>query len=170
MTAGEGGSGSFASMVHSLHERVEETVAPTGCGGFLHVGGEVIAYIRKDALGDLVESCCQIIVLRTGDWQEDKDDVIDEEGGYEDKLRTQELIISPEEVEQCDDGYKREIREVAQVHQFAEHGVRDGLREVEGRLTTTKCLFLCSEKMVEIGEVAIEFEGLWIPHPQKKQL
>ena len=93
------------------------------------MGGEVIAHIREHTLGNLVEPCCQIIVLRTRDWQEDEDDVIDVEGTEENELRTQELFIPLEEVEQRDDGDEREIRGVAQMHQFAEHGVRDGLRE-----------------------------------------
>lgn len=56
------------------------------------------------------------------------------------------------------------------MHQFAEHGVGDGLREQQGRLTATKRLFMGGEKMVEIGEVAIELEGLRIPYPQEEQL
>ena len=62
-------------------------------------------------------------------WQEDEDDVIDVEGTEEDELRTQELFIPLKEVEQRDDGDEREIRGVAQMHQFAENRVRDGLRE-----------------------------------------
>ena len=71
MAAWEGGCGAFACIVHPLHERVEETVAPTRSGGFLHVGGEVVTHIREHALGYLIEPCCQIVVLWTCDWQED---------------------------------------------------------------------------------------------------
>ena len=74
------------------------------------MGGEIVAHIRKHAVGDLVESCCQIIVLRTRDWQEDEDDVVDVEGAEDNELRTQELLIPLEEIEQRDDGDKREIR------------------------------------------------------------
>ena len=170
MTAGEGGCGALAGFVHTLHERVEETVAPTRGGGFLHVGGEVVAHIRKHALGDLVEPCCQIVVLWTGDWQEDEDDVIDEEGTEEDELRLQELVIPPEEVEQGNESDEREIRGVTQMHQFAEHRVGAGLREQQGRLTATERLFVGGEDMVEVGEVSIELEGLRIPYPQEEQL
>ena len=124
MTAGEGGCGSLACIVHTLHEGVEETVVPTRGSRFLHVGGEVVAYIREHTLGNLIEPCCQIVVLWPRDRQEDEDDVVDEEGGEENKLRTQELIISPKEVEQCDEGYEWEILGVDQMHQFAENGVR----------------------------------------------
>ena len=137
MTAWEGGCGALACIVQTLYERVEETVAPARCGGFLHVGGEIVAHIRKHAIRNLVEPRSQIIILRTRDWQDDKYDVIDEEGTKDDELRTQELVIPLEEVEQRDDGDEWEIRGVTQMHQFAEHRVGDGLREQQGRLTAT---------------------------------
>ena len=58
------------------------------------MSGEVVAHIRKHAVGDLVESCCQIIVLWTRDWQEDEDDVVDVEGAEDNELRTQELSVT----------------------------------------------------------------------------
>ena len=127
MTAGEGGCRTFTGIVGTLHQGVEESVAPSWRGHSFHVGGEVVADVGEHPVGDILYVCCQIVVLRTSDRQEDKDDVVDEEGREDDELRTQELLISPEEVEQRDDGYQGEIRGVAQMHELAEDRMCIGL-------------------------------------------
>ena len=129
MTAGESGSGPFACIMGTLHQGVEESVAPSGGDHSLHVGGEVVADIWVHAAGDILQTCCQIIVLRSRDGQEDKDDIVDEEGREDDELRTEELLISLKEIEQRDDGYQGEIRGIAQMHEFTEDGMCIGLRK-----------------------------------------
>ena len=109
MTAGEGGSGPFACIMGTLYQGVEESVAPSGGDHSLHVGGEVVADIWVHAAGDILQTCCQIVVLRSRDRQEDKDDVVDEEGREDDEFRTEELLISLKEIKQRDDSYQGEI-------------------------------------------------------------
>jgi len=123
MTAGEGSCGTFACSMGILYHVVEETVAIARHGQWLIVGGEIVVNIGKYALCDVLNACCQIIVLWTRDRQEDKHNVIDEERSQDDEGRTVELLITAEEVKQCYKSDHREIRNVAQVHEFAEHRV-----------------------------------------------
>ena len=123
MTAGEGRCRLFARFVGTGHALVEKAVAITWYGECFVVGGEVIAYIGEVAVGNVIKTYSQIIVLWTCDGQEDEDDVKDEERREDNECRTVELLVTAEEVEQRDDGYHREIRCIAQVHQFAEHRV-----------------------------------------------
>ena len=63
------------------------------------------------------------LLVEMTDILEDEDDVKDEERREDNECRTVELLVTAEEVEQRDDGYHREIRCIAQMHQFAEHRV-----------------------------------------------
>ena len=70
---------------------------------------EVMAYIREDACGDVLQSNCLVIILRTCDGQEDEDDVVDEERREDDEYRPVELLVTEDEGEQGHDGNHREI-------------------------------------------------------------
>ena len=113
MTAGEGCCGSFACCMGILHHMVEESVAPSWHRQCLLVGGEVMAHVREHPCCDILQAHGLIVVLRTSDGQEDKDDVVDEKRCEDDKLRTVELLITEEEREQRHYGNHREIGGVA---------------------------------------------------------
>ena len=129
MTAGEGCRRSFACCMGILYHVVEESVAIARHGKSLGMGGKVAADIGECAMGNVVETCCQVVILRSGDGQEDEDDVIDEKRRQDDEGRTVELLIAAEEVEQCHKGDHREIRCIAKVHEFAEYRMRPCLGE-----------------------------------------
>ena len=63
MTAGEGGSGLFTRFVSTGHTLVEEAIAIAWNGQCLVVGGEIIPHIGECTVGDILDTCCQIIVL-----------------------------------------------------------------------------------------------------------
>ena len=109
MTAGEGGGGTLARFMGTLYHMVEESVAPTRSGYHLLMGGEVTAYVGEHTAGDILKACRKIIVLWSGDRQEDKDDIVDEECREDDELYSFELRIAAEEIEQRDDGNQWEI-------------------------------------------------------------
>ena len=75
MTAGEGSCGAFACLVGTDDTLVEEPLAVARHRQHLVVGQEVVFHIGEDAIGNMLHACCQIVVLRTRDRQEDKDDV-----------------------------------------------------------------------------------------------
>ena len=79
MTAGEGRCRTFACSMGILNHVVEEAVAIARHGERLSVGGKIGADIGEYAVGDVVETCSEIIILRSCYGQEDKDDVINEE-------------------------------------------------------------------------------------------
>ena len=109
MTTGEGRCGLLARFVGTLHTLIEQTIAVAGHRQCLVVGGEVVANIGEDAVGNIIDACSQIIILWSCNGQEDKDDVEDEERRQEDKLCAVELLVAAEEIKQCDDGDHREI-------------------------------------------------------------
>ena len=170
MTAGEGCRGALTRFMGILHQTVEEAVAVAGHGHCLVVGGEVIVDVGENALCDALWSYCQIIILGSRDGQEDEDDVVDEECREDDELRAVELLIAEEEVEQRHEGNHREIGGIPQVHELAEDGVGDGLREQKGWLTAEEALLIAREQMVEVGEDAVELIGVGIPPRQEQQL
>ncbi len=57
MTAGEGCCGLLARFVGTLHALIEQTVAVAGHRQCLIVGGEVVANIGEDAVGNIVDAC-----------------------------------------------------------------------------------------------------------------
>ena len=65
--------------------------------------------VGEYTLGDVVQTCCQIIILWSCDGQEDKNHIIDEERREDDKYRTVEFLIAEKEVEQRHEGNQREI-------------------------------------------------------------
>ena len=105
MTAGEGGGRTFTGIVGTLHQGVEESVAPSWRGHSFHVGGEVVADVGEHPVGDILYVCCQIVVLRTSDRQEDKDHVVDKKRCKNNKRCQFELGISLEVIEYCHYGY-----------------------------------------------------------------
>ena len=109
VTAGEGCCGTFARIVGTLHQAVEETVAVARHVQCLIVGGEIIVDVGEDALRDALRTYCQIVILRPCDRQEDEDDVIDKERRENNELRAVELLIAAEKVEQRHQGNHREI-------------------------------------------------------------
>ena len=163
MAAGEGCRGALTCRMGILHHVIEETVAPAWHRQRFLMVGEVMPYIGEYASGDILQSCGLVVVLWSCDGQDDKDDVIDEERREDDEHRTVELLVAEEKGEQCHEGNHREIGGVAQVHQFTEHGVGEGLREQQGRLATAEPLIVRGEVMVEAGEDPVEFVCIWIP-------
>ena len=170
MTAGESRCWSFARFVGTGHTLIEETFVVARYGKRLVVCDKVVADIGECAIRYVVESCGQVIILRTGDGQEDKDDVIDEERREDDEHRTVELLITAEEVEQRYKGNHREVRYIAQVHQLAEHGMRPCLCEEQRRLTTKKLLLVACKHVVEVGEDPVQQIGVGIPPRQEQHL
>ena len=79
MTTGESRCRTFTCFMGILNHVVEEAVAITWHGERLSVGGKIGADIGEYAVGDVVETCSEIIILRSCYGQEDKDDVINEE-------------------------------------------------------------------------------------------
>jgi len=130
MTTGEGCRRLFARFMGTGHTLIEKALGIAWNGERLVVSSKVVADIGERAVGNVVETSSQVIILRSCDGQEDKDDIIDEERRKDDELRTVELLIAAEEIEQRHDGNHREIRDIAKVHEFAEHGMRPGLCKV----------------------------------------
>ena len=166
MAAGEGCCGALACSVGTRHKIVEESLVPTWYGQGLSMGGEIIVYIRKYTMGNLIYSCCQIVILRSRHWQEDEDDVIDEKCGEDDKRDALELLTATEEIEERYQEDQRIIRSIAHVHQFAENGTREGLGEQQGRLTAEELLLPRGEDVVKVGEDAIDLIRVRIPPRQ----
>ena len=167
MAAGKGCRGALTRIVGILHHVIEETVAPSGHRQTLLVGCEIIAYVREYTSGDAIDTYGLIVVLRACDGQEDEDDIVDEECREDDECRTVELLVAEEKGEQRHEGDHREIARIAQVHQFAEHGVGDGLREQQGRLKAEHRLVIAGKQMVAVGEDPVEFVGVCIPPRQE---
>lgn len=94
MTAWEGGCGPLACGMGTLHEVVEETVAPPWHGERLLVGGEIMAQIGKHAGSDVLDAHGLIVVLGACDGQENEKDVIDEERREDHEHRTVELLVA----------------------------------------------------------------------------
>ena len=113
VTAWEGRCGTFAGIVGTHHALVEEAVCIAGYGQALLVGREVMAEVGEYTAGDIVNTCCQIIILRSCDGQQDEDDVINEERCEDDKRGAVKLPRTAEEVEQGGSGYQRVIRGIA---------------------------------------------------------
>ena len=109
MTAGEGCRGTLASSMGTGHALVEETVAVAWHSQWLIVSGEEIMNVGEYAICDVIDSCGQIIILWSGNGQEDENQIIDEERREDDKHRAVELIVSEEEIEQRYEGNEREI-------------------------------------------------------------
>ena len=100
MTAGEGCRGTLASSMGTGHALIEETVAVAWHIQWLIVSGEEIMNVGEYAICDVIDSCCQIIILWSGNGQEDENQIVDEERREDDEHRAVELIVSEEEVEQ----------------------------------------------------------------------
>ena len=127
VAAGEGGGGSFAGGMGTGHQLVAHPIVPPGNGQRLVVGHEVVVHVGEHAVGDVVESGCQVVVLRPTDGQQDEDDVVDEERAEDDECGAVELVVSIEEVPERHQGNQWIIGGIAQVHQFAEDGMGEGL-------------------------------------------
>ena len=109
MTAGESCRRALTCGMGTGYTLVEVTIAVARHGQWLVVGGEVIVDVGEYTLGDVVQTCCQIIILWSCDGQEDKNHIIDEERREDDKYRTVEFLIAEKEVEQRHEGNQREI-------------------------------------------------------------
>ena len=99
MTAGEGCRRTLTCRVGILHHVVEESVAPSRHRQRLLMGGEIMAYVGEYPCCDILQAHGLIIILRTSNGQEDKDDVVDEKRREDDELRAVELLVTKEEGE-----------------------------------------------------------------------
>ena len=170
MTAGEGGRGALTSFVGGLQQLVEESVRITRDGQFVLMEGEVSADVREHTIGDIIESYHRIIVLRSRDGQEHKDHIVNEERGENHKGGTLELLITAEEVEEADDGYQWEIAGIADDQRLADEDAGQSIIEQQGWLTVEDLLFPRGKDVVEVGEDAVDFVGVWIPPRQQGQM
>ena len=85
MTTGECRGRPFASIVGTLYQLIEDTLIPTRTCQCLLVGGEVVVHVGEDAVSDIVDTCCQVIELRTSDRYEDENHIVDKEGSGNDE-------------------------------------------------------------------------------------
>ena len=129
MAAGECGCRAFSGIVGTDHALVEKAVAISGNGKTLAVCSEEIVHIREYSVGDVIQTCSQIVVLRSRDRQCDEDDLVDEERSEYDKGRATEFFITVKEIEQGHQGDQWIVRGIAQMHQFTEYRIGEVLRE-----------------------------------------
>ena len=98
MTAWESGSWALACSMGTSHTLIEESIFPTWYRQRLIVSSKVIADIGEVALSYLVYPRCQVIILRTSNWQQDKNDVIDKERCQDYECGTSKLLITIQEI------------------------------------------------------------------------
>ena len=170
MRAGEGCRGSLAGSMGALYHVVEQSILITRTGQSLHVVHEIVTHVREDALGYLIEADGSVIVLRSGDRQEHKDDIIEHERCHEYPCRAHELTGTAEEEIEHHHQHHGEIAGIAEVHEFADDRAGHGLREEQGGLATEELLLPGGKQMVEIGEDAVELIGVGIPPREQRHL
>lgn len=163
MRTGEGCRGTLAGLMGMLNEVIEQSVGPAWTGEPLAMVHEIVAHVGEDASCHLVETNGSVVVLRAGDGQEDEDDVVEHERGKHYPRGSCQFLGATEEIVGQHHKHHGEITGVAQVHQFAEDGVADGLREEQGRLTTKELLLPGGKEMVEIREDAVQLVSVGIP-------
>ena len=88
---------------------------------------EIVVQIGEYSFGYLIDTHCLVIEGGTCYGEEDEDDIIEEERSRDDEDTALELLIPAEEIIEADEGYERIIRGIAQIEQFRNDGVGDGL-------------------------------------------
>ena len=88
---------------------------------------EIVAYVGKHPFCYLIHAHGLVVEHRSRDGHEDENDVEDKERGHDDEDTLVEILIAGEEEINSHGGNHRIVGGIAEIHQFAENRVREGL-------------------------------------------
>ena len=128
---------------------------------------EIIADGWKYTVQNILHADSRKIELRSCHGHEDIDEVIEEEGGDDDKGNLLQQVEAADEVPQHDDQHHGIVEEIAHVERLAHPHVGQTLGKPNGRLPAKEPLLGRSKYMIQIGEEAVELVRVGIPIGQE---
>ena len=124
---------------------------------------EIIANSTKDSLVDTIQPDGREIILWTGNWDENINQIINEKRGNQYERELLKQIETENEIEHRNDKNHRIVREVSHVKRFTNPLMGQQVAEMKSRLRTEQPLFHRSENMIEIREETVELICIRIP-------
>ena len=113
MTAGEGGSGTFASIVRDVEQVIAETICPARRCHAFRMCQEPVTKVWKDASSNLLGAYGEVVELWTRNGHQYEDNVVGKEGAEHDEGCHLKLLVATEEIIEIGNEHQREIADIA---------------------------------------------------------
>lgn len=167
---GESRRGTLTDLLRAFYQVVEEAVFVAGAGQQFLVVVEVVADGGEDAVCHVVGTDGGKVELGACHGHEDINKVVDEERSDDGKGNLLQQVVAVDEVPQHDDEHHGVVEEIAQIEGLAHPHLREAPAEPDGRLSAEKELLGGGEHVVQVGEEAVELEGVRIPVGEQRHL
>lgn len=170
MRTGESRRGTFANLLRTLYQIVEEPMIVSRSGQQLLIMVEVIPNGREHSLRHIIVPDSRKIELRTCHRNKDINQIIDKERGDQHERQLLEVLKPIDKVPDYYNQYHRIVEEVSHIERLTHPHMREAEAEPHRRLSAEHPLFCRSKNMVQVREYPVKLKCIGIPIGKQRHL